>query len=212
VLSTHIRRSYRNRIARSEFLPTDRPIRPFYKLGEITSKEGAQWHEPSPTVRWSTFDVGSRAFTLIAFARKNIVPERPSIWRSIRVWFWACWRAASRFRITTSPPQLATIGYVKQAVGLLPPPHGYWYSRMRLRHTTHREQQMMWMQRDLYRLSTSSWLSALWEVSGRRGYPHRLAERGLFTSTITIPPTLGRTPSPRRESSTSRPTTGRSPF
>jgi hypothetical protein len=52
-----------------------RLIRPFYKLGEDGSvpevKEGAQWHEPSPTVRWSTL-TSEAAFTLIAFARKNI--------------------------------------------------------------------------------------------------------------------------------------------
>jgi hypothetical protein len=57
-----------------------RLIRPFYKLGEDGSvpevKEGAQWHELITDGTMEYLDVEEAAFTLIAFARKNIVPGK----------------------------------------------------------------------------------------------------------------------------------------
>jgi hypothetical protein len=98
-----------------------RLIRPFYKLGEDGSvpevKEGAQWHELITDGTMEYLDVEEAAFTSSLSPGRTSYRERPSIWRSIRVWFWVCWRAASRFRITTSPPETVT-NRLWQAVGL----------------------------------------------------------------------------------------------
>jgi hypothetical protein len=125
-----------------------RLIRPFYKLGEDGSvpevKEGAQWHELITDGTMEYLDVEEAAFT------SSLRPEEHRTGKD-RLYGdpseFGSGRAGELHPVSGSqpvPPKQLPIGYGKQAVGLhtlLPPPHGYWYSRHGLRTTTHREQQ-----------------------------------------------------------------------